>query len=201
MTTQSLIDYIWSLEGLGFVFAVLYLVLAIKQNVLCWYAGIVSTCIFLYLTFNANLYMEAALQVFYLGISFYGIWQWKYATQKRNSADKTPLQISSWNATQHFFTITLIVILALISGFILKTYTNAALPFIDSLTSWGGVVATYMVAKKVFENWHYWFVIDAISIYLYYERGFILYAFLFFIYLILIVFGYLTWRKHLQNDQ
>ena len=52
-----------------------------------------------------------------------------------------------------------------------------------------------MVAKKVLENWFYWFVIDAISVMLFIERELYLTALLFLIYLIIIIFGYRTWLK------
>ena len=95
---------------------------------------------------------------------------------------------------KHFITITSVVILALITGFILK-YTNAALPFLDAFTSWGAITITYMVAQKILENWIYWFVIDSISIYIFLSRELYLTALLFFIYLIIICFGYASWRK------
>ena len=199
MTFESLLNYAWSLEGISTLFAIIYLILAIKQNIWCWFFGIISTVIFFYLMVQGKLYMEAALQIFYIGISFYGIWQWKHGG--KNSGTNTQLKITSWNSHQHLVAIALIVGLASLSGYLLNTYTDAAKPFIDSFTTWGGVVATYMVAKKVFENWHYWFVIDAVSIYLFYSRGFYIYALLFAIYLILIIIGYFTWKKSLETNE
>ena len=198
MSLESLISYAWSLEGLSSLFAIIYLILAIKQNVWCWFFGILSTVIFFYLMVQGKLYMEAALQIFYIVISFYGIWQWKYGG-KTNNNESTELEISTWKIQQHLIAITLIVGLAALSGYLLNTYTDAAKPFVDSFTTWGGVVATYMVAKKIFENWHYWFVIDAVSIYLFYSRGFYIYALLFVIYLVLIVVGYFEWKKELPS--
>ena len=96
---------------------------------------------------------------------------------------------------KHFITITSVVILAVITGFILKKYTNAALPFLDAFTSWGAIITTYMVAQKILENWIYWFVIDSISIYIFLSRELYLTSLLFFIYLIIICFGYASWRK------
>ena len=89
--------------------------------------------------------------------------------------------------------------LSYISGATLEKYTQAALPFLDALTTWGAIITTYMVAKKILENWIYWFVIDSISIYLYISRELYLTAFLFFIYLIIIIFGYRSWIKKLNN--
>ena len=69
------------------------------------------------------------------------------------------------------------------------------MPFVDGLTTWGAIIATYMVAKRLLENWAYWFVIDSISIFLFMSRGLILTSLLFFVYLIIIYFGYKSWTK------
>ena len=77
------------------------------------------------------------------------------------------LIVKTWNLYNHSAAIFLIFLLSFGSGLLLKQYTSAALPFLDALTSWGAIITTYMVAKKLLENWIYWFVIDTISIYLY----------------------------------
>ncbi len=199
MALESIINYAWSLEGLSTLFAIIYLVLAIKQNIWCWFFGIISTVIFFYLMLQGKLYMEAVLQIFYIIISFYGIWKWKNGDT--NNGTNSQLKITSWNLNQHLVAIALIFGLASLSGYLLNTYTDAAKPFIDSFTTWGGVVATYMVAKKIFENWHYWFVIDTVSIYLFYNRGFYIYALLFTIYLVLIIVGYFAWKRELDSNE
>tara|TARA_B100000315_G_C14190552_1_gene413124 strand:- start:352 stop:609 length:258 start_codon:yes stop_codon:yes gene_type:complete len=83
----------------------------------------------------------------------------------------------------------------------LGKYTEAALPFMDSLTTWGAIITTYMVAKKVLENWIYWFVIDSISIYIFLSRDLYLTSFLFFIYLFIIVLGYKSWDRIRRSEE
>jgi len=192
---SELLKTLLTLEMLGSAFAILYLVLAIKQNIWCWAAGLISTGIFLFVFYEAKLYMETALQVFYIAMSCYGWWQWKHG-----GINNTELKIQTWSLQQHLLTISLILVLATVSGYLLNTYTDAAKPFIDSLTTWGAVVTTYMVARKVFENWHYWFVIDSISIYLYITRDLKVVATLFVIYLILVIFGYREWKRSLAQQ-
>jgi nicotinamide mononucleotide transporter len=63
------------------------------------------------------------------------------------------------------------------------------------LTTWASVVTTFMVARKVLENWIYWLVIDAISIYLYMDRELYFTAMLFAVYIVIIIFGWLSWSK------
>lgn len=190
--SNEFIQSLLTLEMLASVFAVVYLLLAIKQNIWCWAAGLVSTAIFLFVFYDAKLYMETGLQVFYIAMSIYGWWQWKYG-----GVNKTALKVQTWSLQKHLATVTVIIALAALSGYLLNIYTDAAMPLIDSLTTWGSVVTTYMVARKVFENWYYWFVIDSISIYLYLSRDLYIVAALFVIYLILVIFGYRAWKKSL----
>jgi len=172
------------------VFAILYLALAIKQNILCWTAWILSSCLYTFVMYSAGLYMEALLQIFYVGMGIYGWHQWL----NRNSS-KQELSISTWQPAKHASAVTLIFVLAYVSGLLLEKYTAAALPFLDAFTTWGAIVTTYMVANKVLENWIYWFVIDSISIYLFISRGLYFTALLFFLYLFMIVIGYRSWKR------
>ena len=134
--------------------------------------------------------MEAYLQVFYVVMGIYGWSQWS-----ASNASNPSFIVNTWSKYQHMITISIILVLSLLSGFLLERYTDAALPFLDALVSWGAVVATYMVAKKLLENWIYWFVIDATSIFLFIERGLWLSAVLFATYLVIIFFGYQSWNK------
>ena len=182
-----------SIESLAVFLAILYLLLAVKQNIFCWLAAILSATLYFSVMYSAGLYMEAYLQIFYVGMAVYGWSQW-------NSTEK-PLLVRSWSKTNHLKAIGLILFLTLLSGYLLETYTEAALPFFDALTTWGAVVATYMVAKKLIENWIYWFVIDLISVFLFLTRDLYLTAGLFIVYLIIIVFGYKTWKKSMIENK
>ena len=79
--------------------------------------------------------------------------------------------------------------------------SNAALPFLDSFTTWGSVLTTWMVARKILENWLYWLVIDGVSIYLYLDRELYFTALLFAVYIVIIFFGYYQWLQHLKQQR
>jgi nicotinamide mononucleotide transporter len=134
--------------------------------------------------------MEAGLQIFYCIMAVYGWTQWRVSLP-----DNKKFLVKTWNRSQHIKAILLIFLLAFASGWALEKFTNAALPFIDSLTTWGAIITTYMVAKRLLENWIYWFVIDTISVFLFYSRGLFLTSILFFVYLIIIYFGYKSWTE------
>ena len=187
MSFDSLIDDLAEITGV--IFALGYLLLAVRQIIWCWLAWILSSLLYLYVMFDAGLYMEAALQIFYVAMGLYGWMQWsKDGTEEH-------LVVRRWGLGNHLFAVSVILILTLLSGEVLSNYTTAAMPFMDALTTWGAIVTTYMVARKLIENWIYWFVIDSISIYLFVSRELYFTAVLFFVYLFIIIIGYRSWKQ------
>ncbi|MEH6580451.1 MAG: nicotinamide riboside transporter PnuC [Halioglobus sp.] len=178
-------------EFLAVILGIAYLLLAMRENLWCWYAAFASTAIFLFIFWNVDLLMESALQIYYLVMAVYGWWQWQQGNQKEEG-----LAISRWKLSQHLVAIGGIVTISMLSGALLTQYSNAAMPFLDSFTTWGSVLTTWMVARKILENWLYWFVIDAISIFLYLDRELYLTALLFMAYLVIVLFGFRTWLAH-----
>ncbi len=182
---------VWEITAV--VLALVYLVLAIRENIACWFAAILSTSIYIVLMYQAGLYMESALQVFYIAMAVYGWYSWKHGEGPNHS-----LLVSSWPLRRHTAPLVSILLLTLASGFLLSRYSNAAMPYLDSFTTWGAIVTTWMVARKIIQNWHYWFIIDSVSVYLYISRGLWLTALLFVLYLLLIVVGYRKWRQSMD---
>jgi nicotinamide mononucleotide transporter len=186
---SNLVHADW-IEPAAVILAIAYLLLAVKQNISCWFAAFFSSLLYFFVMYSAGLYMEAGLQIFYCVMAVYGWTQWRTSLPNNKK-----FLVKTWNRNQHIKAISLIILLAFASGWALEKFTNAALPFIDSLTTWGAIVTTYMVAKRLLENWIYWFVIDTISVFLFYSRGLFLTSILFFVYLIIIYFGYKSWTE------
>ena len=184
------------LELLAVVFAVAYLVLAVRENSLCWYAAGISTLIFLFIFWDVKLYMESGLQIYYLAMAFYGWYQWRGANRETAS-----LRVSKWRAKQHVIALALIATLTFISGSLLNSGTDANLPYLDSFTTWASVVTTFMVARKILENWFYWLVIDSVSIYLYFDRELYFTSLLFAIYIVIIFFGWFAWNRSYRQRE
>jgi nicotinamide mononucleotide transporter len=182
-------------EAAAVVLGIAYLLLAVREHISCWYAAFLSTAIYLFVFWDARLLMESALQLYYMGMAVYGWWQWQHGGE-----DNSSLPVSRWQPRQHIVALLAVLVFSLVSGYLLRAHTEAANPFLDSLTTWGAVLTTWMVARKVLENWLYWLVIDALSIYLYLDRELYLTAGLFAAYIIIAIFGYLAWLKHYRNQ-
>ena len=182
-------------EALAVVLGVLYLLLAMWEKVSCWYAAFLSTLIFLFIFLEVNLLMESALQIYYLTMAVYGWWHWQHGGENDAS-----LKITRWRLPQHGLAIAGVLVLSAVSGWLLSANTDAFRPYLDSFTTWGAVLTTWMVARKILENWLYWLVIDSASIFLYLERGLYLTAGPFAAYVVILIFGFATWIRHYRSQ-
>tara|TARA_B100000965_G_scaffold284839_1_gene242757 strand:- start:957 stop:1538 length:582 start_codon:yes stop_codon:yes gene_type:complete len=180
-------------EIVAALLAITYLLLAMRQDARCWIAWIISSLMYLFVMYSAGLYMEAGLQIFYLLMGFYGLYQWQYKPLNNES-----LKIKVWPITTHMMCLATLFLLVLTSGYILSNNTDAASPYIDAFTTWGAIIASYMVAKKILENWIYWFVVDFVSVFLFVSRELYPTALLFCLYLVLVIFGYRSWKNEWQ---
>ncbi len=86
------------------------------------------------------------------------------------------------------------------TGYVLSVNTDAAFPYIDSLTTWSAIWATFLVARKVLENWWYWLVIDSASVLIYWSRELQLTAALFALYVLMIPFGLYSWTRSFRQQ-
>ena len=189
---MALVRELPPLEAAGVLFGVLYLVLAIRESLWCWPAAFMSSVLTIVVMFGARLYSEAALNVFYAAIAVYGWYQWRYGGRRSGESE---LPISVWPLKNHALAIGGSVALSAALGWLMSRHTDAAYPYLDAFVTVSSIVTTYMVARKLLENWLYWLVVDSLSMYLYWQRGLNLYVGLFGIYLVLVVIGLVRWHR------
>ncbi|QBF81528.1 nicotinamide riboside transporter PnuC [Shewanella maritima] len=190
---------VWEL--IAVILAVAYLALAMKTSKWCWHAAFISTAIYTVLFWQVSLLMESVLNVYYMAMAVYGYWLW--AQKPKTEADSTPSTdnkqdgslIESWSLAKHGVVIAITGAVSLLLGYLMATYTQASFAYLDAATTCFAVMTTYLVAKKVLENWIYWVVIDLVSIYLYFQKGLMLTTVLFVGYVFMAVAGYFMWRK------
>ena len=179
------------IESIAVLFSILYVILAVKENIWCWGAALISVSLYIYICFSAQLYPETGLQIFYFIMAIIGYYMWN----KENKEE-----IKEWSEIKHLLIILSGAILTFFMGFYFSTYTNSQMPIIDSFTTVFSIIATYMVIKKVLGNWLYWIVIDAVSVYLYFNRDLHLTSLLFIAYTIIAIFGYFSWMKKMKTN-
>jgi nicotinamide mononucleotide transporter len=176
-------------ELASFAFGLLYAVLAVRRTRWCWVIGGIGAAILIVLAWRARLPGQAALQVYYVAMSVYGFWHWSRDEGKAHLAVTT----LPWRA--HLAAWAGILVLSWVSSHLLMFGTQAAWPFLDSITVWGSLFATWLTAQVKLENWLYWIVFDAISVFLFASQKLMFIALLMLVYLVIAAVGYVTWLR------
>ena len=179
-------------EWLAVALALGYLLLAVRQSQWCWACAAASSAIYLVLFARGGLHMQAALQVFYVAMAAYGWHAWRGGARKRDGSAEA-LAVTTWTPAAHALAIGAIAVAAGVNGRLLAP-EGGAVPYVDALVAWSSVMATWMVARKVLENWLYWVVIDLEAAGLYWSQGFRATSLLFLVYVAIAARGYFAWR-------
>jgi len=177
------------IEWLGVLSGLVYVILISLKKISAWFFALLSSCLYVYLCYVSNLFLETGLQLFYSVMAIYGWLKWKQDTIESES------RIVQWKFKYHLINILISGSLTIIVGYIFDKYTSQANPYTDAFSTIFSLVATFMVTKKVLENWIYWIIIDAVCIYLFASRGLYLTSLLFLIYTSIAIIGYIQWRK------
>ncbi|HTV78948.1 MAG TPA: nicotinamide riboside transporter PnuC [Steroidobacteraceae bacterium] len=175
-------------EVIAVVLGVVYLVLAVRRSRWCWVAGGISSAIMIWLSAEKQLPMQAWLNVYYVVVSVYGWWRWTDAQVPQPPVTLLPLR---W----HLAGVAAVVIVSVLTAQYLVRETQAAWPYLDSLTTWGSLFTTWLVARVKLENWAYWFLIDAVEAYLFFEQKLYLVGLMTTATLLVIVLGHRSWWR------
>ena len=183
------------IEILGAILGLAYIIFSIKQHILTWPTGLLTSAIYVVVFFNARLYADMGLQIYYVVISIYGWYFW--LTGKKKNEKKVAVK-----RTRKILWLKLAVVsiaLYALLLFILNHYTNSDVPHMDSMTTALSIVATWMLARKYLEHWLIWIFVDAFSAGLYVYKGLWATVILFIVYTIMALLGYTEWRKDLKR--
>ncbi len=182
-------------EAFAVVAGLTYVVLILRRNRWGWVAGALSSSVYVVIAARAHLPMQSILQTYYVGMSVYGWISWT------RNADEQGGRIFRWPLRRHLLAVMLILAASLLSARLLASETQAAWPLLDSLTTWTSLVATWLVARSVLENWLYWICADLIMVFLFLRQGYVPTAGLFFSYIVMAVFGLRAWLRRYRQQQ
>jgi nicotinamide mononucleotide transporter len=188
------------LEICGFITGVLCVVLAAANKIWNWPIAIISVTIYIYIFFNASLYADMCLQVYFLGFNIYG---WYFWSRKRATEVKIP--VISATKKQVITAVIVVTVVTPILGFVLTQLKNlsffkpASYPYLDSFLTTCSFVAQYFLAKKILQNWLIWIFVDIIYVGVYIFKGLDITAAMYAIYIPVAVYGYLDWNETVEN--
>ncbi|MFA6247597.1 MAG: nicotinamide riboside transporter PnuC [Mucilaginibacter sp.] len=177
------------LEIAGVITGLLCVYLAAKNNIWNWPFAAVSVIIYIFIFFEAHLFADMGLQVYFLGMNIYGWWYW---SQRAPSEKKVPVARITKN--EMLISAVAIVVFTFILGSILK-HTTASFPYLDSFCTACSLVAQVFLARKVLENWLIWVFVDVIYVGVYIFKDLHLTALMYAVYVAIALMGYIDWKK------
>ena len=192
---QNIADTTW-LEYVAVLFGILSVWYARKENTLVYPTGIVNVLIFVYLCYDAGIYANMGINIFYFFMSVYGWYSWT-----RRDAHEQVLAISRCNLSYGAVMVALLLILFVLLRFVLMRFTDSTVPGVDAFTTSIYVVGMWLMARKKVVNWIAWIIGDVIAIPLYAIQGLIFSSLQFLIFLIIAILGYIEWRRKLLSAQ
>lgn len=186
---QYLLDN-W-LEILGTATGIIYLYQELKASIYMWVTGIIMPAISIFVYYQAGLYADFGINVYYLFAALYGFAIWQFGKKKNEKTlpiTRTPKR-KYWQLTLCF------ILSFILIGFVLQCYTDSSVPWWDSFTTALSIVGMWMLARKWLEQWWAWVAVDAVSAFLYVYKGIYFYAALYALYTIIAIYGYFKWKR------
>jgi nicotinamide mononucleotide transporter len=183
----------WAFEAIAVVFGIVSVYLSVRENIWSWPTAIINVAMYILVFYRARLYADMGLQVFYIAISVYGWYEWLHG-----GAGRTELTVSRGTRRLFLFLLCLGLVSAAAIGTLLARFTNASLPYVDSATTTTSLIAQWMMARKILENWIAWIAVDVVYIGMFLFKNLYLTALLYLVFLILASVGYRQWKKTIE---
>ena len=180
-------------EVIGVISGLLGVWLAARQNVWTWPVGLISVLAYTIFFYQIKLYADMGLQVFFAGAGLYGWYEWLYGGK-----NKTELPVSRLTGKNIVLCVLTGGIFTVLLGWYFGNFTDASYPVLDSGLAAFSLVGQFLLTRKKIENWILWFVVDAVYVWLYFQKEAYLTAGLYFVFLGLAAQGFLNWRRELQ---
>jgi nicotinamide mononucleotide transporter len=176
-----------------FVFGILSVYYAKKENILVYPTGLIATVLSVYIMFNAKYYADMSINIYFSVMSLYGWYQW------RKDTNGEVLSISRTNNKEKIIGLILFIITAIVCVFIYKffDYKLQTNNYLDIFTTSLFFTAMWYMARKKIENWTLWIIGDIIVVYMFFDRQLYIIAIQSIIFIILAISAYIEWKKYL----
>lgn len=197
------------LEIIGTLVGLLYLWLEYRASIYLWIAGIVMPAVYIFVYYDAGLYADFGINIYYLGAAIYGWMMWKYGSFLRKKLLHRAASGQGEKAVElpitrmpgrYLLPLTGVFIAALLGiAWILINFTDSNVPWLDSFTTALSIIGMWMLARKYVEQWWAWIAVDAVSAGLYIYKGLEYTAGLYALYTIIAIFGYFKWKRIMEK--
>jgi nicotinamide mononucleotide transporter len=206
------------IEVFGAITGIIYVILEIRQSIWLWPVGIVTSAVYIWVFYSSRFYADGSLQVYYLIISVLGWYWWMKGTGHRaqgagrteeeeterrrvgetegqGDEKKRGLVVTRLKMKTGIVLAVVFLILYFVMWLVLSKFTNSPVPGWDSFITSLSIVATWMLARKIYEHWYLWIIVNSVSSVLFLSRGLYPTMVLYIIYCIMSFSGMRVWKK------
>jgi nicotinamide mononucleotide transporter len=198
------------IEVFGAVAGIIYVFFEIRQKIWLWPVGIVTSAVYVWVFFTSKFYADMTLQGYYLVISFLGWYWWRRSEGAKNEAarerrgelnegEKEELQVTRLKLRTGVMLTIVFVLLFFGMWLILTRLTDSPVPLRDSFVTSLSIIATWMLARKIFEHWYLWIVVNFVSALLFLTRGLYPTVILYLVYGVMSFVGLIEWKKTIKD--
>lgn len=180
--------HIW--EAIAALLGLANVWLVVRRSIWNYPFGLAMVALYFFVFWDAKLYSDALLQIFFFVIQLFGWWNWARAPQVD---DGIAVEQMGMMARFNWLAVTLLASVAW--GFGMHRFTDAAAPFVDATVAGLSVAAQLLQSLRRFESWALWIAVDVIAVGLYAWRGLFPTSALYFIFLLMAVAGFVEWRR------
>ncbi len=166
--------------------------------------GILTSAFYMAVFFDARLYADMILQVYYIVVSVMGWMIWRNRQEAEHQETTQILKTSKQMGLILFVSFVMlyaVLVWALIKVPSMLNIAASDMPYWDAFTTAASFVATWMLAKKLIEQWLIWIVVDFVAMAMYIHKGLYITAILFVVYTVMAIWGYYAWLRHLKLQQ
>lgn len=181
------------IEAVAVVFGLVCVWLTIRQNVLCWPTGLVQVALYIVIFYRVKLYSDLILHVIYVVMQIYG---WYYWLHGGNRSEAPP--VSTLTSRDRLVWPAVAVLGTFGWGWLMSTFTDAAVPYGDAFTTAASLAAQWLMARKKLESWLFWIAVDVVAIGIYWNKSLFLTSGLYSVFLVLATMGLFAWRKSMD---
>jgi len=181
------------IEIFGAVTGIIFVFLEIRQNLWLWPVGIVTSAVYIWVFFKGKLYADMSLQGYYLVISVLGWYWWLKGAGRRVQGNG--LKVRRINTRLALALLIVFIILFFVMYLLLSRFTDSPVPAADSFVTSLSIIATWMLARKIYEHWYLWIVVNSVSCVLFFSRDLYATVLLYALYCIMSFAGLKVWKR------
>jgi len=209
------------IEVFGAVTGIIFVFLEIRQTIWLWLVGIITSAVYIWVFFTSKIYADMSLQVYYLVISCLGWYWWAkgighraqgaglraedtgrraQGTGQKGDGEKEELEVTRLKPRTGMVLAIVFVLLFIAMWLFLTRLTDSPVPVRDSFITSLSIIATWMLARKIYEHWYLWIVVNFVSAVLFMTRGLYPTVILYVVYGLMSFVGLAAWGKTIKMD-